>query len=229
MRGEQVKRHPGQSMKPLKLLVPLQSGTEIMGHYPNVSLDLLSNWTNGPINGWPADNSTSKSKQHNPNSPKDDGKIKQNGQIFQVEQIEFELSKSVLQTCCVGVLDLRPACYARPYRMALVVKRNLFSQLLDEIRAFGPGAYETHFPSNHIQKLGEFVEPVLSEESSNASYTRVVILSPLSAFITLGVHPHGTKLQQFEYFACVAHAFLPVKHRPLRIQADGDRGQSYYR
>ena len=148
--------------------------------------------------------------------------------MLQVEKVIFELSEGIFDACSVSVLHLGPAGHSRPHRMALVIVRNLFSQLLDKARTLGPGADETHFPPNHVKKLGKFVKPILSNEPSNARDPRVVCFGPLGPTVAFRVQLHRAKLEEVKCFTRETNAGLAVKDRPLRIQPNSDSGQSYY-
>src|SRR5205085_5863935 len=70
--------------------------------------------------------------------------IKYQALILDVVEIVLQLLPRVFDGRTVRVFDLRPAGQTGRDQMALLVERNLLSELFDEVRPFRPGADEVH-------------------------------------------------------------------------------------
>src|SRR4051812_35170596 len=80
----------------------------------------------------------------------DDVEVERDRQVLDVEELVLEFLESIFAACAVRVFHLRPTREPRPHGVPLAVKRNLLSELLDELRALGPRSNETHVAYEHI-------------------------------------------------------------------------------
>src|SRR5208337_5463047 len=84
-----------------------------------------------------------------------------------------------------------------------------------------PWPNQAHFSAKHGQELRKFVDPVLSKKRSNRGYSAVHRSCPRGP-TGFCIFSHGPKLQDFEFLAVKAHAFLPEKQRSAGFTPDGE-------
>src|SRR5262245_34853788 len=107
--------------------------------------------------------------------------------------------------------DLRPTCDPRPQGMPQVVERDLLLQLLHEVGPLRPWTNERHVSAEHVDQLGQLVEPQLAQKSADSSYPGITLRCPHWPARGFGICPHGTELENFEFLAILAHAHLPIE------------------
>src|SRR5579863_641693 len=111
--------------------------------------------------------------------------------------------------------------------MTLVIVRDLLAEHVHEYRPLRTRPDEAHVTADHIDKLGQLVQAVPSQETTDARHARIVLLSPLRLVVLLGIRSHRTKLQYLEMPAAITHALLPVQDRTLGIELDRQRNQKH--
>ena len=125
------------------------------------------------------------------------------------------------------MVDLRPAGDAGLHAMPLAVIGNLLGKSLHEFGPLRPRADQRHLSAQHIEKLGELIEPQPAKKFSHGRCSRIVLGCPHRASLRLGVRSHGTELVEQKWRAILADASLPVKNRAGRGQFYRQRNQQH--
>src|SRR5262249_14982242 len=149
--------------------------------------------------------------------------------VFDVIKIVLQFLNRIFHRRGVTVIDLRPPGQTRLDQMPLGVELNLLAQLLDEERAFGARADETHLAAQNIDELWDLVNAGFADESADAGDARVATLRPLRLAVFFGVLPHRAGLDDLEDAPIFADPLLHVKDRARRFQLDRDRCENRYR
>src|SRR5271166_3915749 len=82
-------------------------------------------------------------------------------------------------------------------------------------------AHKAHFSAKYSYELGKFVDPVFSKKRSDSRNSAVGRSRPRRS-AGFRILTHRPELQDFEFLAIQAHAFLPEKQRPSGFEPDGD-------
>src|SRR5262245_55957607 len=107
--------------------------------------------------------------------------------------------------------------------MALLVIRNLFGQLRDEVRPLRTWSNEIHLAFQDVPELRDLVDANLANDAANARGAVVTFRRPDRSFL-FRIDSHRAKLRQYERSAVSADTFLFVKHRSVRFEFDEDCG-----
>src|SRR5215216_3351510 len=155
--------------------------------------------------------------ENNPDRANDDLQIEPDRIILDVIQIVLGVQVHGLVTPAV---DLPPPCQTGWHRKTLSLPRLI---LIDEIRHFRTGTYETHRPSQDVEKLREFIQAEAAEQSSRPRDPRIILhfmdKIPLQVqllyfgFSLLCILDHGPEFQHFENAAVLPHPFLAKQYR----------------
>src|SRR6478672_5627440 len=140
--------------------------------------------------------------------------------VLDIVEVVFELLLCIFLRGAVAVAHLGPAGDARLDEMALLVERHPVRELGDEFRALRPRPDEAHVAEQHVDRLGQLVDPQPADPGAHPRHARVVELRPHRAAVALGVHAHAAALDHAEGPAVVAGAQLPVQDRSAVLQPD---------
>jgi hypothetical protein len=101
-----------------------------------------------------------------------------------------------------------------------------------------PGAYDTHLSAQDIDKLGDFIEGILTDESSDTGDSRIVIqlkaivlklfekfrIFRIIAHDMVCIHDHGAKLKHSKRLAVLPHAHGGIcEYGTFGVKLYGDR------
>src|SRR5690348_1456122 len=103
--------------------------------------------------------------------------------------------------------------------MSLFVEGDLFGQLRDEVRPFGPWANKAHLALQNVKELGNLIHANLANDATDTRRARIALARP-NRSILFGVNSHRAKLHQYKRAAVLAHSLLLVKDRPARLKLD---------
>src|SRR6185369_5680652 len=100
------------------------------------------------------------------------------------------------------------------------VERNLLCQLVDEEGPFWPRSHKTHFAAQDVESLRQFVDSILSDESTDLGSAIVVGLRPVRRPSTLGIQLHAAQFIEGKRASVPTDTFLPIEHRQPALQID---------
>jgi hypothetical protein len=86
-------------------------------------------------------------------------------------------------------------------------------------RSRSAGGHQAHVAHQHVEELGQLVEPVGAQHAPHARDARVGAHGELQPE-TLGVDRHGAKLVDAKDLAVSTHAHLAEEDGPVRVEAD---------
>gem|GEM_PF-3981581 len=89
---------------------------------------------------------------------KHDGCIPQQAEIFDVEEIVFELALGIFHRCAVAIVDLCPARQSGAHAMTQRIQAQLAGELIDEAGPLGAWSDDRHIVPKYVQKLRNLVE-----------------------------------------------------------------------
>ena len=94
----------------------------------------------------------------------------------------------------------------------------------DIARQFGARAHQAHGPLQHVDELGQLVEPVPAQDRADAGDARVMRQRERQAAPRRAID-HGAQFVDAKRPAAAAHALLAKEHRPRRVELDRQRHQ----
>src|SRR5450755_1469577 len=107
-------------------------------------------------------------REHNyPHGLNENCQIQEKVIVLHIVEIESELLPRILDRLAITVIHLCPASDARFDAMTKVIIGHLAAQLLDEIRPFGPRPNKAHISFQHVNNLGNLVDPRGADEFSD--------------------------------------------------------------
>ena len=107
--------------------------------------------------------------------------------------------------------------------MALLVIRNLLSELRDKVRPLGSRTDKVHIASQNVPELRNLVDADFANDATHARHAIVAVAGP-NRTILFRVSAHRAELHQREWATVLTNAFLLVKNRTARVNLDQDQG-----
>ena len=86
------------------------------------------------------------------------------------------------------------------------IKGDLFAEFVYEVGQFGSGTNKAHVTFEYIKELGELVQRIFADESSERSFAVVFIGGPTGGLTV--IYSHGTEFIHAERLVVAAYAFL---------------------
>src|SRR6266480_1192988 len=96
-------------------------------------------------------------------SYQDDGQIQREGKVLDIVQLIFELAFCVFDIGSILILYLRPASDSWSDAVPAPIHRNYLLQHLAKFRLFWAWANQTHFATQDIDQLRQFIQTKLSQ------------------------------------------------------------------
>lgn len=90
---------------------------------------------------------------------------------------------------------------------------------MDQFRACGPGAHQTHGTFHHVPELRDFIDVPLPHQGGDLEHAGVALGGPAHA-VLFAVEPHGADFPDEEPFPVPADPDLPVEDRTFAFQLD---------
>src|SRR6185312_2576606 len=137
-----------------------------------------------------------------------DGEIEEEIVVLHIIEVVSELLPRILDRLAIAVIHLRPAGDAGFDPVPEVIIGHFPAQLLDEIGALGPGADKAHIPFQHIDDLGNLVDPGGADEAAHPGDAIVPGGGPARHAILLGIGAHAAEFPHTEDAAVEAHPLL---------------------
>jgi len=125
------------------------------------------------------------SRQHCLQSEKNNLKIQQEGFVLDVVKVVFSLYLILCKGCRMQIVDLRPAGQPWLYPVPVGIVRNAFfpsGMVADHLRT---RPHQRHGAVEHIQQLGDFIQPDPAEQPSDWSYPLVNLTVGVFQFLDL--------------------------------------------
>ena len=85
---------------------------------------------------------------------------------------------------------------------------DVLAELGEDGGPLGAGPHDVHLALEHVEQLGQLVQPVLAQEPTHRRDPRVLLLGPDRPAPLLGIDPHGAELIDREWLA--AEIVLPA-------------------
>src|ERR1051326_8974362 len=148
--------------------------------------------------------------------------------MLDVKQVQLQLPLGIFHGGAVLIFDLGPAGDPRTHGVPLREKIQVRFQQLAKIRLLRARPHQAHMALQNVEKLRQFVEPVLADKSPDAGNAIVIVRRPAGTGF-FGVLPHGAELVDLKRLAVQTDALLPEEYGPSAFQQDGHRDQGHYR
>lgn len=84
---------------------------------------------------------------------------------------------------------------------------------IDELRSLGAWSDEAHLPLEHIPELGKFIDIPPAHEGPNPESAIVILASPASPALFLGIELHAADLDDLELASSPSDAPLAIEDR----------------
>src|SRR5690606_11988492 len=127
-----------------------------------------------------------------------DPEVLQQALPLDVFQVEADLPADIVQAAVVVMVDLRQAGDPRLGTLAQRVFGDVLPQLGKDHRALGARAHDVHLALEHVDELGQLVDPVLAQVAADPGDPRIMLLRPDGAGVLFRVHPHRAELVDVE-------------------------------
>ena len=131
-----------------------------------------------------------------------------------------------VQLCLFGNFQLVPAMDLRPAGQpgAHIVCTVLipFGQQVVLVPKRRARADDRHIPHKDIPQLGQLVQTGLAQKVPHAGDILLRVVQQMGGHIVRGINAHSAELEDLEMPLADAHTLLPEKHRPGRVQLDGN-------
>ena len=167
-----------------------------------------------------------KARQHGLDRLEHYQEVQPEREIFDVVKVVLDLDLGFVGVSGVAMHGLRPAGNTRLDDVTVVVERDLFFKLVHKHLLLRTRANQSHFTPNDVEKLGELVDPGLADEFADTRDAHITGLGELGA-ILLGVATHTAKLEDGEFLAKLADAFLQEQHGAIAFQFNDDAGDDH--
>src|SRR5207248_188580 len=154
-----------------------------------------------------------------------DHNIKRKALIFDVIKIVLQLLYRVADGSAVRILDLRPARQSGSDQMTVIIIRDLYRELPDEMGPLGTRADKVHFAFQDVPKLRDFVDTRLADDLTHAGRAIIVRRCPYRFTIGFGIGSHRSEFYYMKDAAIHPDAFLLVEDRTARFKLDRDRSE----
>src|SRR5712692_1061757 len=112
--------------------------------------------------------------------------------MLDVKKIELQLLFRFVNTGAVLVLYLRPSGDTGPHRVALTKDREFLLQQRTKMRLLGARADQAHVATKNVEKLRNFIQAILADETPHPRHPLVAFFSPTGPF-SLRIVAHGTE------------------------------------
>src|SRR5437773_42841 len=127
-----------------------------------------------------------------------------------VLEIEGDLAPYVVDRAVVSLVHLGPPGDAGAHPLTALVSLDLLAQVNKDRGLLRPGADDVHVPAQHVEELGQFVEPQLAQYPANGRYPRVVWLGPDLVLAPSRRDIHRAELVHRERLAALVEAAARV-------------------
>ena len=144
-----------------------------------------------------------------------------------VLQVVVHLGAHVLERAVVVVVDLGQAGDARLGPLAQGILGDVLPELGEDGGPLGAGPHDVHLALEHVEQLGQLVQPILAQETTDRRHPGVALLSPDGPAPLLGIDPHGAKLIDREWLPAeivFATMILGPGRRRATIEPDPNLG-----
>ncbi len=118
-------------------------------------------------------------------------------------------------------VDLGPSRDSGFEHVAGVITIKLGQEPLDKEGTLGTRANDAHIASEHIQKLGEFIEIRGAQERADCSATRILLAGPTRVSLFAAAYMHGPEFVHAEDSSVQAHAVLSKEDWAAAGQLNG--------
>src|SRR5882762_4485075 len=107
------------------------------------------------------------------------------------------------------------------------VIRDLFRELVDELRALRARPDEAHVPAQHVENLRQLVDAQLSDHRADACDAWIRLLRPLGLAVALRVRAHAAEFENLEVVASETNTLLAIDYwrAPAVLELDCERRQ----
>lgn len=95
--------------------------------------------------------------------------------------------------------------------MSLWIKRNLFTDIVDEFRPLRPSPDQAHVPAQYIKYLWQLVNSVFSHDGADTGHAVIFFGRPNWFASRLGIDPHAAEFQYLEHALVLAYTFLAIQ------------------
>src|SRR3989440_7394749 len=107
--------------------------------------------------------------------------------------------------------------------MALLVIRNLFRELRNEMWPLRSRTDKVHVAPQNVPELRNLVDADFANDATRARHAIVAVAGP-NRTVLLSVGAHRAELHQRERATVLTNAFLLVKNRTARVNLDQNQG-----
>src|SRR5438552_2030356 len=111
-----------------------------------------------------------------------------------VLQVVAHLGPHVIDRAVVVMIDLGQPGDPRLGPLAQGILGDVLPQLGEDGGPLRPGPHDVHVALEHVQHLGQLVQPVLPQQVAHRGDPGILLLGPYRPRVLLGVHPHGAEL-----------------------------------
>src|SRR2546425_11222803 len=116
--------------------------------------------------------------QHYRQRTRHDLQVLADGLVSDVFEIVAYLAPHVVDRRVVPLIDLRPARDTGADALTPLVALDLLPQVDEDRGLLGPGSDQIHVAPQHVEELGEFVQPEFPQHATDRRDARVVGLGP---------------------------------------------------
>src|SRR2546427_911241 len=110
--------------------------------------------------------------------PRHDLHVLPEGLVADVFEVKTQFATDVVDALIVAMIHLRPPRDAGAHALALAVAVDLLAQPPDDRGVLGARPHDVHFPPQHVEQLGQFVEAVETQDASHRGDARIVGAGP---------------------------------------------------
>jgi hypothetical protein len=122
--------------------------------------------------------------------------IQRKGPVLDV--IEIIIQTFIDRSILPQPMNLGPPCDPGFYLVTQHVLRNFLPEIADKLWPFGTRTNQAHFPFQHIDQLGKFVDTVLSQESSDFCYPFIIRFAHNRPSLSLCIRNHSPEFKYGE-------------------------------
>src|SRR2546425_9259720 len=110
--------------------------------------------------------------------PRHDLHVLPEGLVADVFEVKTQFATDVVDALIVAMIHLRPPRDAGAHALALSVAVDLLAQPREDRGLLGARPHDVHFPPQHVEQLGQFVEAVETQDASHRGDARIVGAGP---------------------------------------------------
>src|SRR2546428_3791475 len=116
--------------------------------------------------------------EHDGEGPRHDLHVLPEGLVADVFEVKTQFATDVVDALIVAMIHLRPPRDAGAHALALAVAVDLLAQPREDRGLLGARPHDVHFPPQHVEQLGQFVEAVETQDASHRGDARIVGAGP---------------------------------------------------